>query len=216
MSDFTTTLTGTINRTCQEGITHPFIDQLSSGKLPQATFRYYLIQDHHYLTAFNQLHQLIADHLPEPDATILRHLSEGEDLAREKMHREINLSNAEITAAPVAPTAYAYISHMYYQLNRYGVAAAAAGLLPCYWLYSQVAQKLTGHHSPVPLYQEFFDSYAAADFTTSTDQMKEIVNHQASEANLATRQQMQAAFNISCYYEKQFWQMAFEQQEWKY
>lgn len=132
------------------------------------------------------------------------------------MHREINLSNAEITAAPVAPTAYAYISHMYYQLNRYGVAAAAAGLLPCYWLYSQVAQKLTGHHSPVPLYQEFFDSYAAADFTASTDQMKEIVNHQASEANLATRQQMQAAFNISCYYEKQFWQMAFEQQEWKY
>ena len=34
MSDFTTTLTGTINRTCQESITHPFIDQLSSGKLP--------------------------------------------------------------------------------------------------------------------------------------------------------------------------------------
>lgn len=214
MSDFTTTLSDTIQETCQESITHPFISQLSSGELPRATFRYYLIQDHHYLSAFNQLHQLIADHLPEPDATTLRHLGEGEDLARAKMHREINLTSTEIAATPVAPNAYAYITHMYYQLNQYGVAAAAAGLLPCYWLYSQVAQKLADHHSPVPLYQEFFDSYAAADFTTSTEQMKVIVNRQAHGADEPTRQQMTRAFNVSCYYEKQFWQMAFERQQW--
>lgn len=215
MPEFTTSLTTTIERACQASIAHPFISQLSSGELPLATFRYYLIQDHHYLTAFNRLHQLVAQQLPEPDATTLSHLGEGEDLARQKMHREIGLSQDELLTTPTVPTAYAYISHMYYQLNQYGTATATAGLLPCYWLYSLVAQQLAGQQSPVPLYQEFFDGYATTDFTTSTKEMTAIVNRQAAAASSTTRQQMRTAFNISCYYEKQFWQMALTKQGWK-
>ena len=34
---------------------HPFIQQLQAGTLPMATFRDYLIQDHHYLLEFGRL-----------------------------------------------------------------------------------------------------------------------------------------------------------------
>lgn len=214
MSKFTNTLTATIDHTCQQSLRHPFIDQLSKGILPLATFRYYLIQDNHYLTAFNQLHQVIADHLPPYEADTLRHLGEGEDLSRQQMHREIDLRQAELAGTPVAPTAYAYISHMYYQLDQHGVAAATAGLLPCYWLYSEVARRLAVKHSPVPLYQEFFDSYASDDFTTATDQMKAIVDQQAAKNDQQTQELMRQAFNISCYYENQFWQMSLTCQNW--
>ncbi len=215
MTVFTTTLTATINQTTETSARAPFIQQLSSGDLPLATFRYYLIQDNHYLTAFNRLHQEIATYLPANEGAILSHLGEGEDAARQRMHREIGLGMQELQETPVAPNAYSYITHMYYQLDRYGAAAATAGLLPCYWLYSELAQRLAVKHSPVHLYQEFFDSYTAADFTTSTEQMKAIVNQQAASVDELGRQQMTRAFQISCYYEEQFWQMAFDQQGWR-
>ena len=215
MTLFTTSLTATINQTTEASAQAPFIKQLSSGELPLATFRYYLIQDNHYLTAFNRLHQEIAAQLPANEAGILSRLGEGEDAARQRMHKEIGLSTQELRETPVAPNAYSYITHMYYQLERYGTAAATAGLLPCYWLYSELAQRLAVKHSPVPLYQEFFDSYTAADFTTSTEQMKAIVNQQAAGVDQSGRQLMTRAFQISCYYEEQFWQMAFDQQNWR-
>lgn len=215
MTAFTDTLTATINQTTETSIYTPFIQQLSSGELPLTAFRYYLIQDNHYLAAFNRLHQEIAARLPVSEGSILIHLGEGEDATRQRIHTEIGLSTQELQEAPIAPTAYSYITHMYYQLDHYGVAAATAGLLPCYWLYSELAQRLAVKHSPVHLYQEFFDSYTAADFTTSTRQMKEIVNQQAARVDELGRQQMTRAFQISCYYEEQFWQMAFNQQDWR-
>lgn len=156
MTLFTTSLTATINQTTEASVQAPFIKQLSSGELPLATFRYYLIQDNHYLTAFNRLHQEIAAQLPANEAVILSRLGEGEDAARQRLHKEIGLSTQELRETPVAPNAYSYITHMYYQLERYGTATATAGLLPCYWLYSKLAQRLAVKHSPVPLYQEFF------------------------------------------------------------
>lgn len=215
MTTFTNTLTAIINRTTDTSAQAPFIKQLSNGKLPLSTFRYYLIQDNHYLTAFNRLHQEIATRLPAADAEILVRLGEGEDAARQKMHQEIGLGTRELQETPTAPNAYSYITHMYYQLDNYGAAAATAGLLPCYWLYSKLARRLGVKHSPVHLYQEFFDSYTAADFTASTEQMKAIVNRQAANTDPAGRQQMARSFKISCYYEEQFWQMAFDQQKWR-
>ena len=214
MKKFTDQLTDMIIQTRDTSINHPFIHQLSTGELPLVTFRYYLIQDNHYLTAFNQLHQVIAVHLSLQDGETLRHLGEGEDAARQKMHQEIGLENEELTTTPVAPTAYAYITHMYYQINTYGKEAAVSGLLTCYWLYSEIAQQLIHRRSPRPLYQEFFDSYSAADFTSSTQAMIDIVNRQANAAGQETRQQMKRAFEISCHYEKAFWQMAYTKEQW--
>ena len=88
MTVFTTTLAATINQTTETSARAPFIQQLSSGDLPLATFRYYLIQDNHYLTAFNRLHQEIATHLPANEGAILSHLGEGEDAVRQRMHRK--------------------------------------------------------------------------------------------------------------------------------
>lgn len=121
---------------------------MHDGTLPEDTFRYYLIQDHHYLTAFAALHEAIAEHLPADQAQVLLALAQvllalnegsGEDTIRDKMHAELGIIATDFATTPVAPTAYAYISHMYYQLNEVNPQAAVAGLLPCYWLYAKLA-----------------------------------------------------------------------------
>lgn len=214
MDKFTDQLTDIMTATRQASINHPFIQALSRGTLPLSIFRYYLIQDNHYLTAFNHLHRLAAQNLPKNEAIILIHLGEGEDAAQQQIHQEIGLTQKELQNTSIAPASYAYITHMYYQLGQYGTAVGCAGLLPCYWLYSEVGLRLAKKKSSVALYQEFFDSYAGQDFTTSTKQMKQIVNQQAAISDNLTRQRMKRAFVISCHYERAFWQMAYTREQW--
>lgn len=195
---------------------HPFITALHDGTLPEDTFRYYLIQDHHYLTAFAALHEAISEHLPAAQAKVLLTLNEGsgEDTIRDKMHAELGITATDFATTPVAPTAYAYISHMYYQLNEVNPQAAVAGLLPCYWIYAQIGAHLAKLTSPKPLYQAFFDAYASDDFTTSTNQMLDLVNQTAAASSPDVQTQMATAFKRSAVYESHFWQMAYQKERW--
>ena len=178
------------------------------------TFRYYLCQDHQYLRNFQHLHELVAKHLPADDAKLLLSLGAGEDQARQALHQALQITLAELDQTSPAPTNYAYITHMYYQLTKFGVAVATAGLLPCYWLYNEVGKGLAQKQSPDPLYQAFFDSYGGEDFTTSTTQMREIVDRLALQVDQPTQTLMRGAFAKSCYYEVHFWQMALTKENW--
>lgn len=211
---FTETLWPVIEATTARSLAHPFIVGLSDGTLPLKIFRYYLCQDHQYLQMFAHLHEVLGHELPPHLARELAQLGEGENIARQELHAALKLSAAELAATTPAPNNYAYLTHMAYQGQSYGKAALAAGLLPCYWLYNEVGRRLAQKCSPHPLYQAFFDSYASADFSTSTQQMRAIVDQLAAPLSAAERQVMRQAFVKSCYYEEQFWQMAYEQQRW--
>lgn len=199
----------------QKSIHHPFITELASGKLPMETFRYYLTQDTKYLTAFEQLHERTAALLPQSQGDLLLKLAagSGEDDQRNPMLEQMNLSLEEIQKAPIAPNNYAYITHMEHQLS-VNLAAAVAGLLPCYWLYDEIADYWKNQTSPVPVYQAFFDSYQTVGFDTSTRQLIDLVNDLAAASNETVRQQMMTAFLRSSSYELGFWQMAYTHQTW--
>ncbi|MDM8220171.1 TenA family protein [Limosilactobacillus mucosae] len=199
----------------QKSIHHPFITELASGKLPMETFRYYLTQDTKYLTAFEQLHERTAALLPQSQGDLLLKLAagSGEDDQRNPMLEQMNLSLEEIQKAPITPNNYAYITHMEHQLS-VNPAAAVAGLLPCYWLYDEIADYWKNQTSPVPVYQAFFDSYQTVGFDTSTRQLIDLVNDLAAASNETVRQQMMTAFLRSSSYELGFWQMAYTHQTW--
>ena len=179
------------------------------------TFRYYLTQDTKYLTAFEQLHERTAALLPQSQGDLLLKLAagSGEDDQRNPMLEQMNLSLEEIQKAPIAPNNYAYITHMEHQLS-VNPAAAVAGLLPCYWLYDEIADYWKNQTSPVPVYQAFFDSYQTVGFDTSTRQLIDLVNDLAAASDETVRQQMMTAFLRSSSYELGFWQMAYTHQTW--
>lgn len=103
---------------------------------------------------------------------------------------------------------------MYYQLNEVNPQAAVAGLLPCYWLYAQIGAHMAKLTSPKPLYQAFFDAYASDDFTTSTNQMLDLVNQTAAASSPDVQTQMATAFKRSAVYESHFWQIAYQKERW--
>lgn len=195
---------------------HPFITQLQTGTLPAATFRYYLIQDHHYLHEFGKLHDLAADQSNDPRVVNqLRagaaSLRDGEIAVRQTFFDRLNITPAEVAAVTAAPTCYAYISHIYRALLTAGPAGAVAGLLPCYWLYAEIGQALAGTGSPVPIYQSWIDTYNADDYTGAMHDQLALANYVATPANTDA---LLAIFKKSSWYELQFWQMALDQEDW--
>lgn len=195
---------------------HPFIKGLQMGTLPHAIFRNYLIQDHLYLEGFTGLHYELAAALPQNQGAILRQLvkESGEDPARDKLHVALKITATDFATTPVAPTNYAYLAHMTYQLHAVNVFAGVASLLPCYWLYAEIGARFSQLTSPDPLYQDFFNSYASADFTAAANQFRQLTDQLAETVGPAVRQTMATAFFRSTVYEAHFWEMANTEEQW--
>jgi thiaminase/transcriptional activator TenA len=198
---------------------HPFITELAAGQLPIEKFRYYLKQDRYYLEQFGDLHEKIATLIDNPaDKDILlvgaASMHDGETDIRSTMFQEIGITRDEIQQTPIAPTAYSYVTHMNYELTNGTTASAVAALLPCYWLYSEIGHRLIHEKSPVPIYQEWLDSYASTEFDTGTDQMIELVNHLGENADSAEQALIKDSFLKSSNYELNFWQMAYTMENW--
>ena len=115
----------------QGSFQHPFITELHEGTLSPTIFRYYLIQDHYYLKHFSQLYRLIAAQTQQPRLkklllTNAENLALGELAIRETFFEELAITEEEVAATPIAPTAYHYVSHMYRQLIEGTPKTAAA------------------------------------------------------------------------------------------
>ena len=76
-----------------------------------------------------------------------------------KLFEELAITEEEVAATPIAPTAYHYVSHMYRQLIEGTPKTAAASMLPCSWLYQEIGAQLVKQHSPEPLYQRWIETY---------------------------------------------------------
>lgn len=195
---------------------HPFITQLCAGTLPLATFRYYLIQDHYYLQEFGKLHDLAADQSTDPLVAQqlhagAEHLRQGEIAVRQTFFDRLHITADEVAATPIAPTGYAYTSHLYRALATAGPAGAVAGLLPCYWLYAEIGQELAQAGSPVPIYQDWLNTYDADDYTGMMADQLALANRVATPANQA---ELLTIFKRSSWYELNFWQMALDHETW--
>lgn len=203
----------------QRSFVHPFIQELTQGTLPLSTFRYYLIQDYFYLKNFCDLHgEIAAQSQVEAERNALlageRTLNHGEVAIRQGMFKTLKIEKAEVNQLGIAPTCYNYVNHMRAALAADGPEVGIAALLPCYWLYHAVGLHLQAHGSPVALYQQWIDNYIDNDYVQAVDRMLDLVNQGAQRVDSTTRDQMAEAFVRSSAYELQFWEMAYQKEQW--
>ena len=88
-----------------EILRHPFITGLTDGTLPHDKFRYFIIQDSHYLRAYSRSLALTAARATDEDAVSMfaRHAAEAIDVERE-LHTSL-LGSLGLTSADVDATA---------------------------------------------------------------------------------------------------------------
>jgi thiaminase/transcriptional activator TenA len=132
---------------------HPFITGLTDGSLAREKFRYFIVQDAHYLRGFAQALAVCAAKAPDQQATVMfaEHAA-GAIRAEQDMHVELasalGLEPAELPGLPVGPTTVAYRSYLLATVYGGSFAEALGAVLPCYWVYARVGQARCSNGPP--------------------------------------------------------------------
>lgn len=198
---------------------HPFVTGIGDGTLPLEIFRYYVMQDSYYLSHFARVQALGAARSNDFE-TISRMAAhaqgtyEAELSLHENFSRRLGITETEQANFKPSPTAYAYTSHMYRAAYQGHIGDIIAAILPCYWLYYEIGEKLQSCSPNEPIYQEWIAAYGGEWFRTLVEEQINRLDKIAETLTEDDREQMKEHFIISSHYEFSFWDMAYNLEEW--
>jgi len=198
---------------------HPFVTKLGDGSLDLKNFRYYVLQDSYYLKHFSRIQALGAAkaHNLETTARMAHHAQntyQAELSLHENFIQKLGVTEKEINSFEPAPTAYAYTSHMYRAAYEGHLGDIIAAILPCYWLYYEIGERLKDCKPEEPIYQEWIAAYGSDWFRTLVEEQIARLDEIAENVSDTDKKRMEQHFIISSQYEYLFWEMAYTLENW--
>jgi len=197
----------------------PFNNELAAGTLAPERFRFYILQDALYLAQYSRVLSLAAAKAPDTRRSqVFGHSALGAIAVEQRLHehylREFGVEPAAVASAEPAPDCLAYTSFLLAVGHQQPWEALVAALLPCFWIYWDVASAIAGGAAPNNRYQAWIDTYADKAFGEAVAQVIDIADEAAAAATPALRDSMLAAFGRSAQYEWLFWDGAYQQRGW--
>lgn len=182
-----------------------FLTMLADGTLPEHAFRFYLEQDALYLREYGKALAGVASHSPNSQDMIAWARDAQNTMTEEaNLHREI--LGGETHAEP------SYVTLGYTSLlgaaEGKDYVVAAATVLPCYWLYAEVALRMAEKNTPNHPYHAWLTAYADEGFIEDTRQAIERVERALEAAGEATREEATRNFMYAAYWEREFFNQA--------
>ncbi|OZM58221.1 thiaminase II [Lottiidibacillus patelloidae] len=216
---FSAQLRNEANAIWEASFAHPFVKGIGKGDLPLENFRYYVMQDAYYLTHFAKVQALGAAkagdlHTTARMAAHAQGTYEAELSLHENFSKRLGITKEEMENFKPAPTAYAYTSHMYRAAYEGHIGDIIAAILPCYWLYYEVGERLTDESPQEPIYQEWIAAYGGEWFRELVEEQINRLDAIAETVSEKDRERMKEHFIISSYYELDFWEMAYTLEKW--
>ncbi|RBW69085.1 thiaminase II [Bacillus taeanensis] len=203
----------------QASFDHPFVTGIADGTLPLDCFRYYVKQDAYYLSHFARVQALGAAKAGDLFTTsrLAAHAqgtAEAELSLHENFSKRLDITDEEKANFKPAPTAYAYTSHLYRAALNGHLGDIIAALLPCYWLYYEIGERLQGEKPEEPIYQEWIAAYGGEWFRELVEEQINRLDELAARVTEEDRNRMKEHFIISSQYEYSFWEMAYTKETW--
>ena len=197
----------------------PFNTELAGGTLSRERFRFYILQDAIYLGDYARVLALAAARAPEI-ATLQAFANSalGAVAVEQALHgrylQEFGVDPAEVAAAEPAPDCLAYTSFLLATAYRKPWEVLVAALLPCFWIYWDVAQAISRDAAPENPYRAWIDTYADPHFGEAVGRVIGTADEAAAATTQRIRSEMLAAFGRSAQYEWLFWDGAYRQRGW--
>jgi hydroxymethylpyrimidine kinase/phosphomethylpyrimidine kinase len=183
-----------------------FIRQLRNGTLPEEDFSYYLAQDALYLRDYSRALARASQLAPTLEEQSFWAVSSHSSLAVEmELHRDW-LGAASVAPEP-NPVTTNYLNHLLAVAGGSSYGALVAALLPCFWIYQDVGERLAAANHAEHPFNTWLSTYADPVFAQSTQQAIEIVEAAALLANDVERGLMWEAFRASAAHEVAFFAM---------
>jgi thiaminase (transcriptional activator TenA) len=197
----------------------PFNTELAAGTLAPERFRWYILQDSIYLGEYARVLALVA--AKAPDAATVQWFAgaAGEAIAVEQaLHgrylAEFGVDPAAIAAAEPSPDCLAYTSFLLATAHQQPWEVLVAAVLPCFWIYWDVAGAITAGAARQNPYRAWIDNHANPRFGDAVQRVIEIADAAAADAAPARRAAMLAAFQRCAQYEYLFWDGAYHRRGW--
>ncbi|MCH7802118.1 MAG: thiaminase II [Chloroflexi bacterium] len=194
---------------------HPFLRELQEGTLPIEKFRYYMIQDFHYMAGFGRTVAAALSKAQEDELArrlLPRVSTPVERPFHVKLFGLLEIDERHALEVEQSPTNLSYTNHLEVSAAMGGIGGAAAALLPCPWTYNELGASLRRPEHPI--YDAWFESYASGLLETSTREWRRFVDEFAERGGSDAREMMRSVFMTSIRYEHKFWTMAYEMESW--
>ncbi len=186
----------------------PFVRGLADGTLDRDVFLEYLAQDALYLRDYARALAEAARLAPTPEEQAFWAGSAHAAIAEESRLHEGWLSERALLAVRPGSATTAYLDHHLAAVARGDYRVLVAALLPCFWLYHDLGERLHPLSHDGHPYASWLDTYADPAFSASTRQAVDIVTRAAAGADEATRRTMLDAFRRSAFHEREFFAAA--------
>ncbi|WP_343598758.1 thiaminase II [Mycobacterium sp.] len=198
---------------------HPFVTGLADGSLSRNRFGYYVGQDVHYLRGYARALDICAAKAPDAtDAAMFAEHAGQAITAERQLHAgllaELCPSAGDPESPPVAPTTQAYASYLLATCHGGCYAEAVAAVLPCYWIYARVGERLRARGSPDPLYRRWIEMYAGAQFREACDAVLAVTDRVGAQVSNQQLALMRRHFRTAARYEWMFWDAAYRMEDW--
>ncbi|NQX03907.1 bifunctional hydroxymethylpyrimidine kinase/phosphomethylpyrimidine kinase [Rathayibacter sp. VKM Ac-2856] len=179
----------------------PFVTALGDGSLAREDFEWYLEQDALYLTEYARVLAVAAQRAPSTAEQVFWAESSASALAAEaQLHRD-RLGERTATASSVTR---GYVDHLLAVGARGGYGEIVAALLPCFWLYADIGERLAAANRPGHPYADWLVTYADPAFAVATERAVALTEAAAARATDAERAAMGDAFLRSSVFERDF------------
>jgi thiaminase (transcriptional activator TenA) len=208
-----------VSPTYEAIIEHPFLQGLLDGSLSTDRFRFYVIQDSHYLRGFSRGLALTGARARSGDETVLFTSSAANAIAVEQaLHAgfiaELGLDGSAVATTPRTPTTTAYVDFVLAHTSTGSYGEAIAAVLACYWIYAEVGKELLAQGSSRPRYQRWIDTYGGEAFLTTVSRVLDVVDDVGTAVGTAEVARMHELFATGCRYEWMFWEAAWRGETW--
>jgi thiaminase/transcriptional activator TenA len=197
----------------------PFNTELAAGTLSRERFRFYITQDALYLGQYARVLALAAAKAPEiASLQAFAGSALGAVAVEQALHgrylQEFGVDPATVMAAEPAPDCLAYTSFLIATAYQEPWEVLVAALLPCFWIYWDVAQAITRETAADNPYRAWIDTYADPHFGEAVERVIGIADTAAAATTSRVRDGMLGAFRRSAQYEWLFWDGAYRQRGW--
>ena len=198
---------------------HPFNRELAAGTLARDRFRFYMLQDAHYLIYFGKALAVTAARTGDPNELIgfagsAREAVVVERALHEGFFRQYDISAAEAAAAEPSPACAHYTHYLLATAYNAPYEVSVAALLPCFWIYWEVGKHLHETAAANNPYQAWIDTYADEAFAEGVKKVIGIGDQMAEAASPTVRDQMVRAFVRASQLEWMFWDSAYRLERW--
>ena len=184
-----------------------FLKELSSGSLSNEIFGRYIAQDEIYLKNYYHQMNMLAEMMEnEQDKNLFISFAQSGMEGEAAMHDLLIKRYGIDTQVKSSKVTSDYNTHICEGIATGNTCIALAAVLLCMWIYNRVGLHILNHSTlDGNPYKEWILEYGQEEFTTGVNQVLEMVDAMAADADEQTRQMMDYYYLKSALYEYAFW-----------